>query len=480
VRVVGEGGNLGVTQRGRIEFARTGGRINTDAIDNSAGVDTSDHEVNIKIGLAQRLAEGRLDETVRRHLLEAMTDDVAASVLRDNTAQNRVLGVARHRAPAMLATHARIIDELVDQGRLDRDLEHLPSPRELDRRLAAGEGMCGPELSVLLAYVKSQLTSAMIGSELPDDPAYCGTLGEYFPPSMRDHLGDVGVGQHPLAREIISTHTVNAMVNQAGISYAFRLTEELSATSEDAIRSHTVTNAVFGLDALWADIARLDNEVPADCQANLVVKSRRLLDRSARWFLTRRPQPLDIGAEIARYAEPVARLMSLVPGLLCGIEARNAREFVETLRSAGAPDDIASRVAHSLYGFGLLNIVDIAAQSGRDLIECAALYYAVSAHLGFDRLLFAVTTLERETRWHALARQAARDDLYQSLKLITTDVLSISTPGQDRFAAIDCWERHNSARLIRARKALGELAALPEGDLAVVSVVAREVRSMIR
>ena len=178
--------------------------------------------------------------------------------------------------------------------------------------------------------------------------------------------------------------------------------------------------------------------------------------------------------------ESPGALMSLVPGLLCGIEARNAREFFQTLRSAGAPDDIASRVAHSLYGFGLLNIVDIAAQSGRDLIECAGLYYAVSAHLGFDRLLFAVTTLERETRWHALARQAARDDLYQSLKLITTDVLSLSTQGQDRFAAIDCWERHNSARLIRARKALGELAALPEGDLAVVSVVAREVRSMIR
>ena len=478
-RVIGEGGNLGVTQRGRIEFARRGGRINTDAIDNSAGVDTSDHEVNIKIALEQRSDSEGLDQTDRRDLLTAMTDDVATLVLADNTAQNRVLGVARRRAAAMLPAHSRILDELADGGQLDRALENLPTEQEIAARLSAGDGLSGPELSVLLAYVKSGLTSAMLAGDLPDDPAFAGRLEEYFPALMRT-AAERSFGSHPLAREIISTYTVNAMVNQAGISSAYRLSEELSANSEDAIRAHAITNGVFDLDTLWRDIAALDNSVTAECQDTLVIKSRRLLDRAARWFLIRRPQPLDVNTEIARYAEPVATLMPLLPGFLCGVEHQNADEFTEMLRVLGAPEGLAARVAYSLYGFGLLNIVDLASGTGRDLVECAELYYAVSAHLGFDRLLFAVTSLERGTRWHALARQAARDDLYQSLKLITADVLALSTPGQERSAAIDQWEHHNSARLTRARKTLGQLATQPTGDLAVVSVVAREVRSMVR
>lgn len=332
---------------------------------------------------------------------------------------------------------------------------------------------------MVLAYVKSSLTAAMLAGDLPDDPAFAGGIQQYFPALMHSS-GDDSLTDHPLAREIVSTHTVNAMVNQAGISYAFRLQEALSATGEDAIRAHTITNKVFDLDTLWGDIAAHDNTATAECQDTLVIKSRRLLDRAARWFLTRRPQPLDVNAEIARYAGPVATLMPLLPGLLCGVETQNAIDFSAMLESLSAPHDMAAPVAYALYGYGLLNIVDLATDTGRDLTECAALYYAVSAHLGFDRPLFAVTSLERGTRWHALARQAARDDLYQSLKLITADVLSLSTPGQDRWAAIENWEQQNTARLTRARKILDELASLPNGDLAVVSVMAREVRSMIR
>ncbi len=218
VKVVGEGGNLGVTQLGRIEFARNGGRINTDAIDNSAGVDTSDHEVNIKIALQQRMESGELDEQGRLDLLSSMTDEVASLVLDDNRGQNRVLGASRLHAGVMLSVHARLIDAMVDAGRLDRTIEFLPTHAQITARIAAGEGLSGPELCVLLAYVKAGLSAAMLSGDLPDDPAFAARLAEYFPRQMRDGSPEAvaAITAHPLAREIVTTETVNDMVNRAG------------------------------------------------------------------------------------------------------------------------------------------------------------------------------------------------------------------------------------------------------------------------
>ena len=249
VKVVGEGGNLGVTQLGRIEFARAGGRINTDAIDNSAGVDTSDHEVNIKIALQYRMERGDLDEAGRLALLSSMTDQVADLVLADNRGQNRVLGASRLHSGVMLSVHSRLIDAMVDAGRLDRALEFLPSHAQINARLATGEGLSGPELCVLLAYVKAGLSAAMLAGDLPDNPAYAAKLVEYFPRQMRDGspVAEESITAHPLAREIVTTETVNEMVNRAGISFAFRLEEEMASTQEDAIRAYTISTEVFDL-----------------------------------------------------------------------------------------------------------------------------------------------------------------------------------------------------------------------------------------
>jgi glutamate dehydrogenase len=482
VKVVGEGGNLGVTQLGRIEFARTGGRINTDAIDNSAGVDTSDHEVNIKIALQHRRQVGELDEPGRLSLLASMTDAVAELVLADNRGQNRVLGASRLHAPAMLTVHSRLIDAMVEQGRLDRALEFLPTHAQINARLAAGEGLSGPELAVLLAYVKSGLSAAMLAGELPDDPAYAERLPGYFPRQMLEGSPTAleAIATHPLAREIVTTETVNELVNRAGISYSFRLEEEMAATPEDAIRAYTITSEVFDLPAVWAAISALDNRAPAETQDILTLRTRRLLDRSTRWLLTRRPQPLDVMAEIARYRQPVAELTPLLPKLVCGADRESVDLEIAELTDADAPRELAETVAYSLHTFSLLDVVDVAADSDRDLNECAELLYALSAHLDFDRLLTAVTALERGDRWHALARQALRDDLYRSLRLLTADVLSTTSADHDAFSKIAQWEDENVSRLARARRTLGEIATATGGDLAPLSVAAREIRSMIR
>jgi glutamate dehydrogenase len=482
VKVVGEGGNLGVTQLGRIEFARNGGRINTDAIDNSAGVDTSDHEVNIKIALQQRMESGDLDEQGRLDLLSSMTDEVASLVLDDNRGQNSVLGASRLHAGVMLSVHSRLIDAMVDAGRLDRTIEFLPTHTQIAARIAAGEGLSGPELCVLLAYVKAGLSAAMLSGDLPDDPAFATRLAEYFPRQMRDGSPEAvaAITAHPLAREIVTTETVNDMVNRAGITYSFRLEEEMASTPEDAIRAYTITSAVFDLPGLWDAVAALDNRVPAKTQDLLYLSSRRLLDRSSRWLLTRRPQPLDVLGEIARYAQAVRDLTPMLPQLVCGEDYETvARETAELLEM-GAPEQLASTVAYSLHAFSLLDAVDVAAETGRDLLECAELLYALSAHLDFDHLLTSVTALERGDRWHALARQALRDDLYRSMRLLTADVLSTTSGDQDAHRKIAQWEDENASRLARARRTLGEISAVSGGDLAALSVAAREIRSMIR
>ncbi|MET3804249.1 glutamate dehydrogenase [Nakamurella sp. UYEF19] len=480
-KVVGEGGNLGVTQLGRIEFARSGGRINTDAIDNSAGVDTSDHEVNIKIALQPAIADGKLSEVGRDELLASMTDEVGHLVLADNTAQNRVLGVARHHAVAMLSVHSRLIDSLVAAGRLDRALEFLPSHAQINTRIAAGEPLTSPELSVLLAYVKSALSEAMLAGGLPDEPAFSSRLADYFPHALRAAAdqGVLDIHEHPLAREIVTTTTVNEVVNGAGITYAFRLQEEMSASYTDAIRAYAVATEVFGLPQLWADIAAQDNKIPSQCQDTLYLEVRRLLDRSTRWLLTHRPAPLDVVAEIERFAGAVTLLTPRMPRLVRGVEHDNVRADAARLMGLGAPAELANRVAYSLYTFSVLDIVEVADQVGADLAETADLYFVMSAHLDFDRILSAVTQLERGDRWHALARQALRDDLYRSMRLITADVLTGTDPG-DIAARIEQWEGQSATRLARARTTLAQIAAAGAGDLAALSVAASEVRSIIR
>ncbi len=251
-RVVGEGGNLGVTQRGRIEFARAGGKINTDAIDNSAGVDSSDHEVNIKILLDAMVTAGELAAEDRNPLLASMTDDVAELVLADNISQNAVLGLERAVAPSLLGVHRRLLAALeLDRG-LDRDLEALPDEAEFDRREAAGEGLTSPELSQLLAHVKLALVDDLLATDLPDSETFAAILPAYFPSALRERFR-AGIRAHPLRRQIVATMLANTTVDNGGPTYVYRLAEEAGATATDAIRAYAAVTTIFGLPAVGRD-----------------------------------------------------------------------------------------------------------------------------------------------------------------------------------------------------------------------------------
>jgi glutamate dehydrogenase len=486
-KVVGEGGNLGLTQRGRIEFARAGGKINTDALDNSAGVDCSDHEVNIKILLDQLVLDGRLLPNQRNELLAEMTDEVAELVLTDNYRQNAVLGVSRAHAVGMLSVHARLVDMLERNTSLDRELEDLPSALEFQELEKAGRGLTSPELATLLAHVKLALKEEVLASELPEADAFARRLPEYFPTRLRERFADA-IPAHPLHRQITTTLLVNEVVDGAGVSYAFRLAEEMNATATDSVRAFAVVTGVYGLPALWREIEALDNAVPTATQDAMALEVRRLLDRAARWLLSNRPQPLAVGAEISRFG-PVAK--DLVPGmtdLLRGRQREAAIQNAEKLIADGVPASVAMRVATLLDAYGLLDVTEVAELAEQDAAvdaerspaETAELYYALADHLNLDLMQSSVNMLERGNRWHALARLSLRDDLYSSLRAITLEVLRQSDPGAPADEKIASWERSNDTRLARARSALEEIQSAGRLDLATLSVAARQIRSMVR
>ncbi|HEY2204733.1 MAG TPA: NAD-glutamate dehydrogenase [Pseudonocardia sp.] len=381
-RVVGEGGNLGLTQLGRIEFARAGGKVNTDALDNSAGVDCSDHEVNIKILLDRLVRAGTLDRPGRDTLLRSMTADVAELVLADNRAQNAVLGVDRARAGERVATHARMVADLAARRGLDRALEMLPEPAGFAELERAGRGLSSPELATLLAHVKLDLKLDVLGTELPELPAFAARVAGYFPPALRDLHPDA-VADHPLRREIVTTGLVNELVDAGGVTFAFRLAEELGATPGEALRVFRVVAELFELPALWAEIGALPGAVPSAVTDELTLAARELLDGAARWFLTHRPRPLPVAAEIARFGPALRRLAPRLPGLLRGSEAEQVRARSATLVAHGVPVGLADRAAALPAAVGLLDVVEVGepaerGRAGLPVEEVAEIYFALS------------------------------------------------------------------------------------------------------
>ncbi|MFE5646033.1 NAD-glutamate dehydrogenase [Rhodococcus sp. NPDC056516] len=477
VKVIGEGGNLGVTALGRIEFSANGGHINTDAIDNSAGVDCSDHEVNIKILLDSLVRSQLLPSPERNPLLASMTDDVAALVLADNIAQNALLGISRVTAPQMLGVHRRQLTDLSKARGLDRKLEALPTDKEIERRLEAGVGLTSPELATLTAHVKLSLKDDLLATELPDNDFFAQQIPQYFPTAVRDRF-ETEIKAHPLRRQIVATMLVNEAIDNGGITYAYRLAEETGASSTDSIRAYAAVREVFALDEVWSRIRSAG--VSAEIENELIVESCRLLDRASRWFLANRPQPIAVGAEVARYSAAYRATAPLVPGLLAGHQLDDLLVRAQSVIDRGAPEALALDVFRLLDVYCLLDIADIADIADHDITEVAELYYALDAHLGIDWLLSAVSGLERGDRWHSLARLALRDDLYSSLRQLTMEVLAGGEPGESPQEKIDEWESTNASRLSRARAALVEIFESGTLDLATLSVAARQVRSMVR
>ncbi|MFJ8587572.1 NAD-glutamate dehydrogenase [Streptomyces sp. NPDC093595] len=485
VKVVGEGGNLGLTQLGRIEFARKGGpeglggRINTDAIDNSAGVDTSDHEVNIKILLNALVTDGDMTVKQRNKILAEMTDEVGALVLRNNYAQNVALANAVEQSPSLLHAHQRFMRRLSREGHLDRALEFLPNDRQIRELLGNKQGLSQPELAVLLAYTKITVAEELIHTDLPDDPYLRELLHAYFPSKLREEF-PAQIDAHALRREIITTVMVNDTVNTGGSTFLHRLREETGASTEEIVRAQTAARAIFGLGSVWDAVEALDNTVPADVQTRIRLHSRRLVERGTRWLLNNRPQPLQLAETIEFFAERVELVWAQLPKMLRGADLEWYEQIVEELTTAGVPDELALRVAGFSSAFPTLDIVAIADRTGKDPMAVAEVYYDLADRLSITQLMDRIIELPRADRWQSMARASIREDLYAAHAALTADVLSAgngTAAPEERFAA---WEQRNAAILGRARTTLEEIQSSEDFDLANLSVAMRTMRTLLR
>lgn len=478
VKVVGEGGNLGLTQPARIEFAREGGRVNTDFIDNSAGVDTSDHEVNIKIMLDRQVRAGSLDKADRDQLFIDMTDEVASLVLDNNYAQNTVLGAARKQDHQMLHVHGRYMRHLERTKVLKRKQEDLPSDKSIAERRAAGKGLTGPEFATLLSYTKISLKDQIALSDLADDPYLADTLTGYFPTPLRSERFAEEVASHPLRREIIVNQVVNQLVNRSGVTFAFRLNEELGSGAADIARAFLVVQEVLQLRRFWGVVEELDHEISVDSQLSLLLETRKLAERSARWLLRNRTFPFDVRSEIGFFGDGVGEVLPRLVEMLRGRDREAFTERCERYTSMGVPSGLAERVAAMVPAYSTFDLVELAHRTGRPVDKVAELYFELADRLNISWWRERVIELPRDDRWSTMARSALRDDLYAAHADLTGRVLESGT-SEDAEELIAAWIGQNREMVERAGITLSEIQENERFDLATLSVALRSFRSLI-
>ena len=476
-KVVGEGGNLGFTQLGRIEFALRGGKLNTDAIDNSGGVDCSDHEVNIKILLNSVVAEGELTVKQRDTLLAEMTDEVAALVLRDNYAQTQVLSVTRSRGASLLDEQADFIRRLSHAGRLNRKLEFLPMDDEIADRAAARIGLVTPELSVLLAYSKIELYDGVLASDVPEDP-YLGTaLSRYFPQPLRERFA-AQIMQHPLRREIIATHVVNSMINRVGPTFVSRLQGEVGASAPDIVRAYMAAREVFGLVPTWRAIEALDNLVEDPVQTAMILDCGRLVQRGTLWFLRHREWLADLQTTLGYFSPGVAALSADLHALVAEDYRAELDAVAGRYVERRVPEDLARRIASLDELYSALDLVEVAADTGRPEATVAAVYFTLGGHLDLYWLGAHISALPADTRWQTLARSALRVDLSNQARALAADVLKLSPELRDPAGLVAAWEARHGLHIERYRHLLADVKSAPTIEMPMLSVLLRELRGM--
>jgi glutamate dehydrogenase len=475
-QVVAEGGNLGFTQRARIEFALGGGRINTDAIDNSAGVDCSDHEVNIKILLQRAIVTGLLDAASRDALLVDMTDAVADLVLADNVAQANALEIAAVEAATLVGVHARQMERLEQTAGLDRALEALPSAKILQERHAAGQGLTSPELAVMLAYTKLELQRALVASDVPDDPYLADDFVAYFPPDLRSGY-DAAMESHPLRREIVATVTANAVVNRAGISFLSRLGDETGMSLPLLARAHIIARDVYDASATWSAIDALDLACPVSTQDEMFLTVRRLVERSARW-LVHHGGGLALRPTIDEFRPGVRAVVGELPALLTGTATAALTTAIERLHALGVPEELARQVAGSEAAVAALPAVELATRLGTDPGVVARMQFVVNDRLGVDRLREHVAALPRADRWQTEARAALRDDLSESQHALTEAIVCDTDAAAAPEARVEVWLSAHAAQVERYRQVIADVEAAGGFDLAELAVARRALREL--
>jgi glutamate dehydrogenase len=480
-KVVAEGGNLGATQLGRIEAAQHGVRLYTDAIDNSAGVDCSDHEVNIKILLGAAIDKGLLAATERDQLLATMTDEVGALVLKDNYYQTQSLSVSGVRSEKLLDAQARFMRHLEKAGRLNRAVEYLPTDDDINQRREDKHGLTAPERAVLLAYSKMALYDELLLTNLIDDPYVAQALLTYFPKALQTRFKEV-MPAHPLKREIIATEIANTTINRTGSVFIHRLVEETGASATEIVRCYILTRDVFGVNTLWDAIDKLDNIAPAQIQNEMLIEIGRLVLRATLWFVRRRGEQMPIADVIRFFADGVANIEATLPDLLSADDRQSQQQSEARLIAHHVPDTLARSIARCDAMYAALDIVEISKMKSRPTSLTAAIYFALAGKLSLRWVGAQVSALPTDTHWQSMARAAMRDDLANLQRQLTESVLALSPQANnvtDANAAITTWESHHDKAVARMREVMKDLAAARERDLAMLSVLLRELRVLV-
>jgi len=475
-KVVGEGGNLGLTQFGRIEYAQAGGRINTDFIDNSAGVDCSDHEVNIKILLNQVMRAGQLNTGDRNRLLAEMTAEVAQLVLRSNYLQSQTISMMEVLTGARLGAKQQFITVLENEGILDRDLEQLPHDEELTRRRGSGQGLCRPELAVLLSYSKIMLYRQLLDSDVPEDPWLSGELQRYFPLPLQEKYAEYMDG-HRLKREIIATQVTNSMVNRMGASFALRMHEDTGATAAEVARAFTIAREIFRARDFWTRIESLDNKVEGKLQITATLAMWNLLRQATRWVLNQPGHELDIRASIDRLAPGLEVLEKKTRRSLNASEKTQVQKRAEPLLAGGVPKTLANRAASLPLLYPALDVVETAARRGSDVLGVATVFYGLGDRLRLKWLRESVEKLAVEGQWHAHARGNLRDELYSLHRRLAGRVLETFPDSKD---PVNSWMDANIRDVKQVASMMKEMQDLPSMDYATVSVAVRSLDHLLQ
>jgi glutamate dehydrogenase len=473
-RVVAEGGNLGFTQRGRIEYAFAGGRINTDFIDNSAGVDCSDHEVNLKILLGLAVQRGELSLEDRNELLHRVEPDVVRHVIYDNFLQAQILSQEVDQSVSRTEAFEDLMQALEAEGVLDRELEALPATDELGERRRTGRGLARPELAVLLAYAKKSLAGALIGSTLPDSRYLEQDLRSYFPPLVVERFGHL-LPEHPLRRELIATIVANDVVNSQGITFVTRLSNETGADAADVVRAYRVARDVTGAVERWSAIEALVGRVEPSILDDLLGGVDRLVELTSRWYLANMPDRL--GRAIDAHREPFRQLSDALPEVVTEASRHELERYAWRLVDQGVPEETARRHA---FQQGLVhgpNVITVAERTGRPVPEVARTFFLVGEALFIDWLEGRLAELPAPSKWHRWAVQAVQDDLLLVRRLVAEKVLD-EAGNRPVDEAVAAFLGSRSEALDRLSRFMRALALEDANDLAAMTVALRQVRSL--
>jgi len=471
-KIVGEGGNLGLTQLGRIEFALQGGRLNTDFIDNAGGVDCSDHEVNIKILLNQVVSAGDLTEKQRNQLLEAMTEEVAELVLMNNYRQTQALSIAQKSVLSRMEEYRRLMARLEAAGKLNRSLEFLPDEEKLAERKQRREGLTRPELAVLISYVKNELKLGLLDSRLPDEPVLVSEMDKIFPSALVKKFPDE-LHSHQLKREIIATQVANEMVNHMGISFVDRLAQSTGAKPSDIGLAWVITRDIYRFDHWWESIEALDYKVPAELQQTMMKQLMRLMRRSVRWLLRHRRGEMDKSAMLKRYQQGVQTLLCDLSAFLSDRTREQWTKKFEELTGQGVPEELAKMSAAIPYLYPALGIVESQQSSDAELTEVCETFFDLADRLNLDWFATTINDLEPSSHWEALARESFREDLDWQQRLLTSSVLRYEAA--DPQKRLETWLKRNKPLVDRWQGMLAELRAAREPEYAMFSVALRDL-----